>query len=260
MTTTSTAAFVPYRDLLVELDGHVGIIRLNRPPHNFFDNDLIHGLVEAFDYLDGIEQCRVVLLTSEGKAFCAGANFNSASPVTPRQLYKHAVRLFRTKKPIVAAVNGPAIGGGLGLALIADFRVVDADTRFSANFNRLGFHQGFGMSVTFPRIVGVQQAALLLHTGRRIDGKEAVRIGLGDVLAETGTLLATARALCDEIAMSAPLAVMATRATLRAGLADQIDAMIDHEATEQEGHFETADFKEGVAAMTERRTPNFIGA
>jgi len=256
---STSAAFVPYKDLLLDLDGHVATVRLNRPPHNYFDAALIHGLVDVFEYLDTVEQCRVILLTSEGRAFCAGANFTNGSDVTPRQIYKHAIRLFKCRKPVVAAINGPAIGGGLGLALVADFRVVDAESRFSANFNRLGFHQGFGMSVTFPRVVGVQTAALLLHTGRRIDGKEALRIGLADAFAEPGQLLATARALCDEIAASAPLAVMSTRATLRAGLFEAIDKMVDHEASEQEWQMQTADFVEGVAAMTERRTPVFTG-
>ena len=99
-----------------------------------------------------------------------------------RHLYKEATRLFRARKPVVAAVHGAAVGGGLGLALVADFRVTCAEARFSANFNRLGFHPGFGLTTTLPRLVGPQQAALLFYTGRRIAGDEAVRIGLADLL------------------------------------------------------------------------------
>ena len=99
-----------------------------------------------------------------------------------KHLYKEAIRLFRTKKPIIGAIHGAAVGGGLGLALVPDFRVTCAEARFSANFNRLGFHPGFGLTVTLPRLVGAQQAALLFYTGRRISGDEAVRLGLADVL------------------------------------------------------------------------------
>ena len=90
--------------------------------------------------------------------------------------------MFACRKPVVAAVQGPAIGGGLGVALVADFRVTCAEAKFSANFNRLGFHPGFGLSATLPRLVGVQKAAMLFYTGRRINGTEAAAMGLADLL------------------------------------------------------------------------------
>jgi enoyl-CoA hydratase/carnithine racemase len=174
-------------------------------------------------------------------------------------IYRHAVRLFRCPLPIVAAVQGAAVGGGLGLALVADFRVASAQSRFSANFNRLGIHPGFGLSVTLPRVVGPQQAALLFYTGRRIGGGEAHAIGLVDVLAEGEGLREAALSLASEIAQSAPLAVMSTRATLRRGLADAVAAATEHELAEQHKQFATEDFAEGVKAMAERRLPMFRG-
>jgi enoyl-CoA hydratase/carnithine racemase len=120
-------------------------------------------------------------------------------------------------------------------------------------------HQGFGISVTLPRVVGIQMASLLIATGRRIDGAQAVRIGLADVLAEPGQERQAARALAEEIAMSAPLAVMSSRQTLRAGLADSVEAIIDREASEQEWQVLTSDFAEGNKAMRERRDPEFTG-
>src|SRR6185295_19131864 len=105
---------------------------------------------------------------------------------------------------------------------VADFRITCAEARFSANFNRLGFHPGFGLSVTLPRLVGVQQAALLLYTGRRIGGQEAQRIGLADLLVAQDQVRTRAIELAREIAASAPLAVQSTRATVRAGLVEQI--------------------------------------
>ena len=90
---------------------------------------------------------------------------------------------------MVAAVQGPAVGGGLGLALVADFRVACSEARFSANFNRLGFHPGFGLSVTLPRVVGMQKAAYMFYSGRRVQGEEALAIGLADRLVAKAELL-----------------------------------------------------------------------
>lgn len=247
-------------DLDVRRDGHVAIVELRRPPHNYFDEHLIRALVQVFEQLDEDPTCRAIVLAAQGKAFCAGADFTGGDtdPKMPRRLYEHAVRLFRTRKPVVAAVHGAAIGGGVGLALVADFRVTCEEARFSVNFNRLGIHPGFGLSVTLPRLIGVQQAQLLLFTGRRITGRQAVDIGLADVLAPADQVLAQAVALAQEIAGSAPLALMSTRATLRAGLADAILAAVDREASEQEWQVQTTDFAEGVAATAARRAAVFL--
>src|SRR5215475_1160307 len=146
----------------------------------------------------------------------------ATSPIS--HLYMQAVRLFRARKPIVAAIHGPAIGGGLGLALVPDFRVTCTEARFSANFNRLGFHPGFGLTYTLPRLVGEQQAALLFYTGRRIPGDEAVRIGLADLLVPQAEVRSAAQALALEISQSSPLAVIATRETMRRGFVEAAEA------------------------------------
>jgi enoyl-CoA hydratase/carnithine racemase len=251
-------------DVRISREGHVGIAEICRPPNNFFDIPLIHEIAGAFESFDADTGIRAVLLTAEGKNFCAGANLSNPARNTVGQrggshLYREAVRLFRCLKPVVAAVQGAAVGGGLGLSLVADFRVASPETRFTANFNRLGFHPGFGLSVTLPRVVGAQQAALMFYTGRRLTGEEAKAIGLVDVLAPQEELRSAALALATEIAQSAPIAVMSTRATLRRGLADAIEAATDHELAEQERHFQTEDYKEGVKAMAERRLPDFLG-
>ena len=249
-------------DVRVSIDGHVGIAEICRAPNNFFDMALIGALASAFERFDADPEVRAILLCAEGKNFCAGADFSNPARDTVGSrdgghLYQQAVRLFRCETPIVAAVQGAAVGGGLGLSLVADFRVASADSRFTANFNRLGFHPGFGLSITLPRVVGEQKAALLFYTGRRIGGEEAHAIGLVDVLAPQTELRDAALALAKEIAQSAPLAVVSTRRTLRRGLADAIAAITDHELTEQQRQFETEDFKEGVKAMAERRLPAF---
>ena len=254
-------------DVGVTWSGHVATVEIRRPPHNFFDNALINEIAQAFEALDADPQCRAIVLAAEGKAFCAGADLSnrpetgavSEGDSRAKHLYKEALRLFRNRKPIVAAVHGAAIGGGLGLALVADFRVTCREARFSANFTRLGFHPGFGLTMTLPRVVGPQQAALLFYTGRRVPGDEAVRIGLADFLVDRSEVRNTAQALALEIALSAPLAVMSTRETLRRALADAVEAATERELVEQEWLRRTADFKEGVAAMAGRHLPNFVG-
>lgn len=244
----------------VERDGHVALVEMRRPPHNFLEAGLLADLVEAFERLDADAECRAIVLAAEGRSFCAGGDFSGGGPSAGvTSAYAQAVRLFRTAKPIVAAVHGAAVGGGLGLALVADFRVTCPEARFSANFNRLGFHPGFGLSVTLPRLVGEQRAALLFYTGRRIDGDEAAAIGLAEESVPASQVRARALALAHEIAVSAPIAVQSTRRTLRGRLADQVQTATEHEAAEQQIQFATDDVREGVAAMAQRRAPIFKG-
>lgn len=248
---------------LVESSGqrpHVTVLEIDRPPHNHLNVDLLAAIVRALERLDGDDNCRAIVLAAAGKVFCAGADFSAGGDDASSDVssfYGQAMRLFHARKPIVAAVQGAAVGAGLGLALVADFRVACPEARFSANFNRLGFHPGFGMSVTLPRIVGEQQAAQLFYTGRRIDGKEAVRIGLADVLVTADQVREAALDLASEIATSAPLAVESTRETLRLGLADKVRTANQRELAIQQVQFATADFKEGIAAMAQRRPPKF---
>ena len=159
----------------------------------------------------------------------------------------------------MAAVQGAAIGGGLGLALMPDFRVAAPEARFSANFARLGFHHGFGLTATLPPIVGNQRALELLYTGRRIDGDEAFAIGLADRLVPLDRVRSEALELAAEIAGSAPLAVASIRRTMRGDLAERVRAATDREKVEQDWLRQTDDWKEGVAAMAERRAPDFRG-
>lgn len=241
-------------------DDYVAIVELIKPPNNHFSLEQIGGVADALAVLDDDHRCRSVLFCAEGKHFCAGADFSGGGRnYTTEELYAAAARIFQNTKPIVAAVQGAAIGGGLGLVLSADFRYAAPEARFSANFARLGFHHGFGLSVTLPRLVGPQVAAELLFTGRRVKGDESVEIGLADKLVPIDSLREEAHAFAREIAISAPLAVKSIRKTLRGDLAEQVVAATAHEAVEQAWLRETADFAEGTRAMGERRDPDFLG-
>jgi len=249
-----------FGDVTVALgDGLVAEVELHRPPANYFDADLLSAVVRAVSWAPD-NGARAVVLCSEGRHFCAGLDFGAAGRPDPdalSALYASARDLVDSPIPVVVAVQGAAIGGGLGLALAGDFRVAAPTSRFAANFARLGFHQGFGISLTLPAVVGRQRALELLTTGRRIDGNEALAIGLCDRLDDdprTG-----AHALAAELAASAPLAVRSIRRTIRADLVHGFETMVGHERDEQLRLMATADFQEGIAASLERRPPEFRG-
>lgn len=247
------------------VENGVGLLEIDRPPNNYFDEHLIGQIVDTAMELDDDPACRALVLASRGKHFCAGANFGTGgafaedSAAAAASLYRRAAQLFEVKTPIIAAVQGSAVGGGLGLACAADFRVADPSTRFVANFARLGFHQGFALSVTLPDLIGRQAAADMLLTGRRVDGTEAARLGLADRLAEPGRQRAVAMEWARSIAAAAPLAVRSIRATLRADLAARVRTALDHELAEQQWLWATADAAEGIAASLERREAVFKG-
>lgn len=262
----------PSPDVTVDIDGHIATVEIHRPPHNFFDVALIRALATAYHALDDEPDVRAIILASEGRSFCAGAQLGGPPPgeeapadepparrTGSGHLYQEAVRLLEAETPVVAAVQGAAIGGGLGLALSADFRVAAPEARFAANFARLGFHHGFGLTVTLPALVGQQKALDMLYTGRRVKGEEALAVGLCDALVPIEELRDAAHKMAAEIAASAPLAVRAIRRTMRRGLAERVRLATDHELVEQDWLRETNDFREGVRATAERRTPDFTG-
>ena len=258
-------------DIGIEKSGHVALIEIRRPPNNFFDIPLIKELAGAFESFDEDIHIRAVVLAAQGKAFCAGANFSDGSTLDAQgrrpnepgpgvaPLYVEGNRLFRTKKPIIAAVHGAAVGGGLGLAMVADFRVACPEARFCANFTRLGFHPGFGLTVTLPAVIGQTKAALMFYTSRRIAGEEAYAMGLADMLVPHHQVRDAAIKLASEISENSPLGLIATGMTLRGDLADRVRKATDHELKEQTRLRKTGDFKEGVKAVFERRLPNFTG-
>lgn len=245
-------------------DDHIATIEFDRAPDNYIDVELATAIADAIHDLDHNLDCRVIVLRSAGKHFCAGARLSPDADDLPSDagnpLYDQVARMFTGSIPIVAVIQGAAIGAGLGLALAADFRIACPESRFGATFARLGFHQGFGITATLPRVVGEQRAAEMLYTGQRVKGDEALAIGLCDRLVARDDLGSTAAELAAEIAASAPLAVRAIRTTMRGALAAEVTAATGVEHAAQQVLRRTADYREGVRAVAERRSPNFTAS
>lgn len=255
-----------YHFISVTLNDYIGVITLDNAPYNFIHADMLQELLTAMRLLDSSDTCRVIVIGSACSVFCAGADFQSELKkgtdlgTASKGFYAIAMQLFDIATPMVAAIEGAAVGAGFGLTLLTDFRVCSPGATFSANFNRLGIHPGFGMSVTLPRIVGISNAELLFYTGKRIKGEEANRLGLITRLVNEGEVMSEALELAREIALSAPLAVRHTRETLRAGLSAKVREANKREQELQAQEMLTIDFQEGVAAAAERRLPEFKGA
>lgn len=259
-------------DVGVDIIGHVAVVEMQRPPHNFLAPDLVEAVADAMEAFEGDPQVRAILFAAQGRSFCAGADFGgggegagddgeqrAGAGTRTERLYAVAARLCALTTPVVAAVQGPAIGGGLGLAMTADLRITCPEARFAANFATLGIHHGFGLSVTLPERIGRGRAAKVLLTGRRFNGEQATELGLADQCVPADELRATALALAAEIAANAPLALRSINSTLRAGLADKVREATKHEAEEQARLSATADAREGIRAVAQRRPGDYTG-
>ncbi len=259
--------------VVVERHGRVALIEMQSPPHNYLTPALVNGVASALEEAAGDVSISVAVVAAQGRSFCAGANFGGSGDGDGEenilqgqggrsltdQLYEGAARLCSVDLPWIAAVQGPAIGGGLGLAMTANIRVTCPEARFSANFAKLGIHQGFGLSVTLPEQLGPSKAAMVLFTGRRFRGEEALDMGIADLCVPADDLRETAMALGAEIAEGAPLALRAMNRTLRAGLADRLRQATRIEAAEQMRLGATKDAGEGIMSVLERRLGQFQG-
>jgi enoyl-CoA hydratase/carnithine racemase len=174
-------------------------------------------------------------------------------------MYEPFLEVLDVEIPVIAAMNGHTVGGGFGLALLADIRVASVDAKYGVNFARLGIHSGLGISYLLPRLVGVAQASELLFTGKLIRGSEALRVGLVSYAEETDEVLPRAMEIAKAIAASAPAAVQQMKASIRRGLEWTIREAALYEAERQAASLATEDAKEGVSAILQKREPEFTG-
>jgi enoyl-CoA hydratase/carnithine racemase len=250
-------------EVTLAIDDRVAVVEMHRPPANFLNRDLLAGIADAGEEAQSAG-ARAIVLCSEGRHFCAGLNLSDRfGQLDPREaaaaVYHQGMRIFALELPVIAAVQGTALGGGLGLACAADFRVASPETRFEANFSRLGFHHGFALSVTLPRIVGNQHAAFMLYSSAEVLGEQAHRIGLADRIVAQVDLRDQAIDLARQIAAAAPLAVKSMRCTLRQDLIEQLDKALEHELDEQARLWQTEDCAIGIQSARERQVPAFVG-
>jgi enoyl-CoA hydratase/carnithine racemase len=251
-------------------DEHVAVITLDREANrNSMTPELLDAFAAASAVARGDGEARAVVVTGTGGYFSAGADFKSnvqrgASHQLPHErsfaMYEPFLSLLDIEVPVIAAMNGHAVGGGFGLALLCDVRIAARAAKVGANFCRLGLAPGMGISYLLPRLIGASRAAELLFTGKLLTGEEAAALGLVSEALEPAEVLPRALAMARAIAASAPLAVRATKRALYQGLGWEVRRAAWREAFVQAETLATADFAEGVAALLEKRDPTFRGA
>jgi enoyl-CoA hydratase/carnithine racemase len=253
-----------------EAKDQVGFLTLSRPDgRNAMTGELLDAFSVAARAARADRAVRCVVLTGEGNCFSAGADLNAGLQLgepssLPHErsyaMYRSFLEVLDIEVPVIAALNGHAVGGGFGLTLLADIRIARRDARYGANFARLGLHSGLGIGYLLPRLVGLSSASELLYTGRLIGGDEGARMGLFSRALPGDEVLPAATALALEIAAAAPMAVRSMKASMRAGLAWTVREAARAEAALQAETLGTEDAKEGMAALLAKRPPVFRGA
>lgn len=255
--------------VLYEKSGYIGIITLNRPENrNSMTDDILSGLEARVRQIKDDPDLRCVIITGKGTSFCAGADFKSGAqrnpgdrPLQPNEksfaMYQPFLSVLEIEVPVIGALNGHAIGGGMGLALVCDMRVANQDAKYGSNFTKLGLHPGMATTYLLPRFIGIPKTAELLFTGRIITGTEAAEIGLANYALPVDDVFPKAMELAKEVASCAPIANRWTKKSLYNNVDWNPQEAALHEAELQSRTIETEDHKEGVAALLEKRPPEF---
>ena len=255
--------------VLIDVTDSIGTVTLNRPDKlNAFFGTMRDEIAEALEELGGREDVRVVVITGRGRAFCAGANVGYMADLLERRAYDEAnllvtagrrvVRsIIEMPKPAIAALNGPAAGGGANMALACDLRIASDRAKIGQTFNRIGLAPDWGGSWLVPRLVGRARAAELFFLAEMIDATEAERIGLVNRVVPHAELEDTVREIAGRLAAKPALALALAKQALRRSLSAELDEMLDFEVQAQEEAFRSADALEGTRAFVEKREPRF---
>lgn len=260
----------------ISLTREDGIVTLafNRPEtRNSMTPAMGDEVVRAVEELRVDPSARVFVLTGSGKAFSSGGDLGMIARDTgtstersapsmagsPRDFYARYLAIRNLPIPTIAAINGHAIGAGLCIALACDLRVAVADAKMGMTFTRLGIHPGMGATYFLPRLVGTARACELFFTGRVFDAAEAERLGIVNRVAPRAEFDAAVRALAHEVASAGPIAVRMVKKAIYRGVEHTLDEMLDYESLNQGITFTTADAREGVSAIMEKREPKFTG-
>ncbi len=259
-----------YDNLIYTKEENIGIITLNRPKQrNPLTTRMGAELRELVTAVKGDRSIRAVILTGAGKSFSAGGDLRMlersrcASGYDNKNYYRDFYPLFLSimelEVPVIAAINGHAIGAGLCLALACDIRYAAEDAVLGLNFTRLGIHPGMGATWFLPRIVGMQRAAELLYTGRNISGTEAGEMNLVAGVFKGEELMEKVMDRAEDIASSAPIAVQMVKKALRQSMDNSLDAQLEFESFCQGMTLGTGDFREGIKSIKEKKPPRFTG-
>ena len=259
---------MPDAAVLLEIEDRIAQITLNRPENrNSMDSQVMPAFLEIVDRVENDRDLRCLIVTGSGESFCTGADFRSSSARNEYEMpherslsvYEPFLKIQDIRVPTIAAMNGHAIGGGFGLALICDIRIANRGSKYGANFARLGLHTGMSVSYMLPRIVGLPRANELLFAGRLIDGEKAAEIGLANYVVDRAEVLPKAWELAREIASCAPVAVRMIKRSVHRGMEWDPRGAAEMEAHCQSRTLETEDAREGIAALLEKREPAFLG-
>ena len=258
-----------YEHLILEREGLVATLTLNRPDRlNAFNEQTKHELIDALGELSGDSRVRALVLTGAGRGFCSGADARDTLASLPQgpgmrehlQLaHRIVTALFELEKPTVAAVNGPAVGAGMSLALACDVVLAAPDASFSQIFVKRGLVPDLGSLYFLPRLIGLQRAKALMLTADLVDAAEAERLGLVYRVVSGGSLLAEARALATRMAENAPRAVGLTKSLVNRSLETDLRTMLELEALAQATVRNSNDYREAIQAFLEKRAPDFTG-
>jgi 2-(1,2-epoxy-1,2-dihydrophenyl)acetyl-CoA isomerase len=258
-------------DILLSISDRVGLITLNRPEKlNAFAGRMREELAETFREVADDGEIRVVVLTGAGRAFCAGADIGYMRELIEREDWSAAKALVDVgatvvsliaamDKPVLAAVNGPAAGGGANLALACDLRIAAASASIGQTFNNIGLHPDWGGTYFLPRLIGTGRALELVLSGDMIDSTEALRIGLFNRVVDDDAVMDATLALADRLTLKPPLAVAAAKRSIRHSHQGSLQDALQVEIEQQLRLFKSTDAREGVAAFLEKRTPVYRG-
>jgi len=262
-----------YETIILEKKDAIATITLNRPDRlNALNITMHHELQEAFRQVNDDEDVRAVVITGAGKAFCAGADIqqtflageegktdDAVRTATAELLDPGCLGLAKVAKPVIAAINGAAVGFGCTVTLVCDIRIASEKARLSFAFARVGLSPEFGSSYFLPRLVGLGKACELVLTAKMIDAAEAERIGLVNQVVPPDELMGTAYGVAAAIAGLAPLAVQFSKRLLRDGVDNDLLTQSRYETFVFDYLMGTEDHKEGAMSFLEKRAPVFRG-
>lgn len=263
------------KPVLYEQDGAIVTVTLNSPAlrNPVSERETVDALVAALDRMNADPSVHAAILTGAGTAFSSGGNIRkmaeeaearASRPAQTTAYYKQGIQRIplafeRLDVPIIAAVNGPAIGAGCDLACMCDIRIAAESARFAESFVKIGIVAGDGGAWLLPRVVGFSKACEMAFTGDMVDANEALACGLVSRVVPDAELMEAARGLAQRIAANPPHAVRMTKRLLREGRHARIDTLLEMAAAMQALAHATADHREAVAAFLEKRSPKFSG-